>query len=167
MHCWDALEILINAVQHHHHRFQEFWPLTYSSLPVKKSVFFAKFAKIVLLIVHWSSHSWKYYVITDVTAVANYAKNVDQTHFPWSGILMVAPMREQTNKVKTLRNAKLLTLDQVSKNILRLWRFLRNDLKGFGSEISFANFLFQRRRCSSPLSFPSRDIVMDPNTCHV
>ena len=69
-------------------------------------------------------------------------KKVDQTHFHRSGILMVAPMREQTNKVKTLRNAKLLTLDQVSKNILKLWGFLRNHLKGFGGEAILVSLNF-------------------------
>ena len=86
----------------------------------------AKFNKTVA-IVHWS-HSSKYFPAlrhkTDVTDVDNYAKS-------WSNSFSLKRWKnfdgcfdEKTNKVKTLRNAKVLTLDQVSEKIFRLWSFL-------------------------------------------
>ena len=118
------------ATQDRFHEFQPFHEvhcLSRNQTTFQECFFVvAKFNKTVA-IVHWS-HSSKYFPAlrhkTDVTDVGNYAKS-------WSNSFSLKRWRnfdgcfdEKTNKVKTLRNAKVLTLDQVLRKIFRLWSFL-------------------------------------------
>ena len=64
------------------------------------------------------------YVTKPMWPMWTITQKVDQTRFPEEVEEFWWLLDEKTNKVKTLRNAKVLTLDQVSEKIFRLWSFL-------------------------------------------